>query len=669
MARTTLDSSPALWSDSDRPAFPIALDGGQLIIPGYREAYRRALTGGTVTKVTTSETWEATTGARVPAPWVEAAKDHGPLRWAYEYAASVNYDTKIWVISGTGDEEIEEDWQASVHSGLRSIMCFRSGTGELYAILGYQNTNLKWLKRVKPDNHYNLSRNPSNEYRQWADPWAVHHKSGSGRIYGHSPPYSSTVNFAAAGDASTTASERYRWDAVSDGSVNGLWVAYMDPGDDKLKLYRHSNVTTYTADLPDTANDDPGDWSNLFLARMPGGVGICLLHRVVPVNDNRPDIRAIYFSTSDNTFGSWVRVETNTDWDNDSDDIRAQVAWQKYPTDGTIRLAVFKDAGQGSSYDRVYLYEETIGNNAPTAPTVTSPASGAVADTSETLTLEWDFHDPDAGDSQSAYEVRRTVGTTVRYRTTTGWQADSDSSTKHSSTSTSLTLAASWGSGTDDDHHYAVRTWDQGDIESPWSAETRVIPSTPPARPHLTAPANNATITSSPLTVSWTGTQTSYRLRAGSGSGGQISTVTYDTGIITSTDQSHDIPIDTTPTTLIVEIRIYNSDGLESRERTRTVTVSLTPPKVCSPSPAGVDEDGLIQVTLDWTTATTGTTPDGGDIWRREGTDDTTAIRVAADVAEGTASWDDHLVASDVDYSYRVTTKKGNLTADSSWYS
>ena len=89
----------------------------------------------------------------------------------------------------------------------------------------------------------------------------------------------------------------------------------------------------------------------------------------------------------------------------------------------------------------------------------------------------WDFNDPDAGDTQSAYSLRRTIGTTVRYRNATGWQTAEDAATKLAGDTSSLALGTAWGAATDQDHHYAVKTWDAQDAVSPWSADTRVVPS------------------------------------------------------------------------------------------------------------------------------------------------------------------------------------------------
>ena len=172
-------------------------------------------------------------------------------------------------------------------------------------------------------------------------------------------------------NASYTDTNSRRFHAAGDGSINGVWVAWLTTGNE-LKLYRRSNVTTYTQDDLPTGTTST-TWDQLLLARTAGGAIICLIDTAI--SGGRPNIQACYWNESDGTFGAWTRIATETDWS--SDTMRQQVCWQENPTDGTMRLGVNRSNGA------LYLYEEALGNQAPTTPTVLSPQSGTVADVDE----------------------------------------------------------------------------------------------------------------------------------------------------------------------------------------------------------------------------------------------------------------------------------------------
>ncbi|MCD6413464.1 MAG: hypothetical protein J7L54_04905, partial [Elusimicrobia bacterium] len=113
-----------------------------------------------------------------------------------------------------------------------------------------------------------------------------------------------------------------------------------------------------------------------------------------------------------------------------------------------------------------FLLKET--NHAPNAPSLTSPENNTV-DLDPEQTFKWTFSDPDADDTQSAYE----------------WQADDDSgfgsvnfdSGKVASSYSSHTVTLSEGVW-----YWRVKTWDALDAAGPYSAGWKItIDTTPPS--------------------------------------------------------------------------------------------------------------------------------------------------------------------------------------------
>ena len=142
-------------------------------------------------------------------------------------------------------------------------------------------------------------------------------------------------------------------------------------------------------------------------------------------------------------------------------------------------------------------------------------------------------------------------------------------------------------------------------------------------------------ISNTSLTITWTAAeQISYRVRIYADDSGSLGTILQDTGQVNSTVRSHSLQLDQT-TPIWISVQTWNNDGLASDEQTQQHTVDLIPPTAATIAVAGVPADGLIRVTITWPQPTDpGPTPDSADIWRREGTDTTTEIRVAAAVPE-----------------------------------
>lgn len=309
-------------------------------------------------------------------------------------------------------------------------------------------------------------------------------------------------------------------------------------------------------------------------------------------------------------------------------------------------------------------------NEAPTAPTWTAPADGSTQDVDSSLLLDWTFNDPDAGDTQSAFSVKRTIGATTTYWNGTTWQASEDASTKIATATTSHNMSASWGSDGDADHYYSVKTWDAADAgPSPWSSTLRVIPSAKD-NPTITAPTPTGTPTvGASALVEWTvTTQTKYRVVVSDTTGGTMDTGTleYDSGIIIDgVGRSQTASFPTNSVTRYVKVQTWNDEGLASTLDEVDVSVTFTPPATPTLVNSSNTPAGAITVTV--TNPGTGSAEDYNDIYRREGDDATTEIRVATGVAVDGA-FIDYTPRSGVAYKYlaKVFGTNGS-TADSTW--
>ena len=119
-------------------------------------------------------------------------------------------------------------------------------------------------------------------------------------------------------------------------------------------------------------------------------------------------------------------------------------------------------------------------NQPPNAPTMTYP-TGTVASptktTSTTPTITWTFSDPDAGDTQGAYEV---------FITNNGTGATTWDSGKVLSSSGSVVCGATLTSGTT--YRVKVKTWDNSDAAGLYCSETYLYVNTAPNAPVMTWP-------------------------------------------------------------------------------------------------------------------------------------------------------------------------------------
>ena len=362
----------------------------------------------------------------------------------------------------------------------------------------------------------------------------------------------------------------------------------------------------------------------------------------------------------------WVKYTRATDsWDG---------AWTTVEAENANTIRLLRSPDQIGVLWEVLgdtRYEQAVSlNQDPTSPTIDTPNDGTVADVNEQLTFDWTFNDPDDGDTQSAYTLRRRIGAgSYEYWTGAGWQASEDASTKIATSFTEDSMAAGWGADGDADHYYSIKTWDAADAgPSPWSSETRVIPSAQD-NPTIDTPADLATV-GAQETVTWTvATQTKYRVvisDTSSTSDMDAGTLEFDSGnVVNSGARSVAVTFPTNSVTRYVRLQTWNDEGLLSDIDEHQVSVSFTPP--ADPTVVVTGETPAGGITIDVSNPGTGATEVSNDIYRRKVGETGSGTLIATSVAVD-GSFVDYAVASGVGYEYKARAHGDNgTTADSDW--
>lgn len=230
----------------------------------------------------------------------------------------------------------------------------------------------------------------------------------------------------------------------------------------------------------------------------------------------------------------------------------------------------------------------------PLQPTWVNTDSGSARDVAATLLLDWIFRDDDPGDTQKDYALRKQEGAgSFEYwrASDSTWQA---AEVKNASGTTAVTLPTSWGVDADPNHSYWVKTWDQGDVASVYSAALIYTPSALVA-PTITAPTAAQVLTGQTLTVTWTvAQQTAYRLRVFTGG-----VAVYDSGFVQSAVTSVLVPYNLIDNTAWqVQLNTKNNEGLASATVTRDFTTNFVEPAIPDMTMTPVPASGIITVVL-----------------------------------------------------------------------
>jgi hypothetical protein len=226
-------------------------------------------------------------------------------------------------------------------------------------------------------------------------------------------------------------------------------------------------------------------------------------------------------------------------------------------------------------------------NVAPTAPTLTPRAN---YDATVAATFDWTFNDPNAGDTQSAYELE------IEDQADASLDFDSG---KTASATTERSLAG----GTlvnGKSYRWRVRTWDALDVVSPWS-DWGTFSTSAGGAVTITDPAvdNMTGVSTDDYLVKWnvTGTvQDSYRvILTRTDTGATVSDTGWVAGVVTQllvggmvSDVEHQ-----------VSVRVRNAALVESGAGTRLITPSYGTPETPVITVTAVPDDGYVLVEVD----------------------------------------------------------------------
>ncbi|CAM4186550.1 glycoside hydrolase [Paenibacillus alkaliterrae] len=299
-------------------------------------------------------------------------------------------------------------------------------------------------------------------------------------------------------------------------------------------------------------------------------------------------------------------------------------------------------------------FEKLSFNQAPNAPTLGTRTN---FDATSSAAFTWTFSDPDAGNTQSAYQLlikRVSDGVTV---IDTG---------KVASTTSSHTVAAN-ALTNNVQYQWQVRTWDQGDLVGPYSSLASFWTSAKPTASITTPATDGATVSSSSLTTQWSFSdpesegQSAYQVKLTS----NADAVLWDSGKVADVNaRSRTIGYTlVNSTSYKVKVTVWDAKDVASTEVVRTFTTSFTPP--ATPTIAVTAQNGYIGL------AVTNPVPSGSqptvnsnDLYRRK-LGETTWQRIVAGIAVN-GSFNDYAAASGQAYEYKATAIGSNgTTADS----
>ncbi len=331
-------------------------------------------------------------------------------------------------------------------------------------------------------------------------------------------------------------------------------------------------------------------------------------------------------------------------------------------------LDIICTVGSASPYN-VNSYRLGL-NQAPNAPTLTAKPN---FDKTDAQTFAWTFNDPDAGNTQSAYQlliIRVSDAVTVL---DTG---------KVVSATSSYALAANTLVN-NVQYQWQVRTWDQSDAVGPYSSLSTFWCSAKPTAT-ITVPATDGdTVATSSLTAQWTTSdpegegQSAYQVRLTDNADVQL----WSSGKVTSSGLAQTIGYTlVNSTNYKTKVTVWDAKDVASAEVVRTFVTSFTAPATptITATPNADQFPPYISVTV------TNPTPGGSQPAVNDNTIQRSADGGATWTTMGTCSnngtFTDYAPASGIAYQYRAvangangttstsTAKVGSITREHSWF-
>lgn len=240
----------------------------------------------------------------------------------------------------------------------------------------------------------------------------------------------------------------------------------------------------------------------------------------------------------------------------------------------------FGPMGSTSLYHAGVAFVVQPKNQAPNAPTLTTLVGGEVIDRGAANRASHSFSDPDAGDSQSAFDHRyRLVGSPTW---TTGYAPTPNQFVDYP--------AGTFVAG---NYERQVRAYDSQGVAGPWSPSGFFTAATAPATPTITDPIQNETIAAEARDVTWSApSQDAYQLQVLDGG-----LVEYDTGAAVSTSRTAPaVPYPTNNVTRTTRVRVRYG-GLWSDWYAISNPISYTRPPIPSFTLAAAGTGLTVQVT------------------------------------------------------------------------
>jgi hypothetical protein len=303
--------------------------------------------------------------------------------------------------------------------------------------------------------------------------------------------------------------------------------------------------------------------------------------------------------------------------------------------DATL-VTVANQASGGGALSTIYVVDAA--NLPPTAPTLI-PKSNYSATASGTF--QWEFNDPNAGDTQGAFQLQiNSASGASAYDT----GKVTSSATLRVVPGSTLTNPGSW--------QWRVLTWDAADAQGEWSTyDTFATGAT--GTVNITVPSvDNPPLTSASFTVEWitTGvTQDAYRVVVVSTVDG--STLS-DSGVVSGSATSYLVAGMVSDVQYQVQVT-GRAAGIDTNTDTILLTPSYASPEAPSVTVTGFDDAGYILVSVSNPTPT-GDRPDAlyNDVLRRLSGSEGAYTVVGTAPANGTLR--DYTAASGVLYEYVV---------------
>lgn len=293
------------------------------------------------------------------------------------------------------------------------------------------------------------------------------------------------------------------------------------------------------------------------------------------------------------------------------------------------------------------------GNVAPLAPTLLYPVGGAAINRLNPLRISYRVNDPDAGDSQRAAELEWISGTAAPVlleNPTPNQFFDAP--------------GAYFPAG---QISYRIRTQDREGLWGRWSPTEFFEAATPPPGPTITSPLAGATITSSQITVVWSGTGASFAVRTVADLNGNPdpSRVYETTGTVPGPGQAAAVRFLVNNRAEHIQVMTTSAAGLPSPWSSVRVNVLYTAPRQPTLAVTRVRR-GLDVLIVNPVPVGDQPVVTHNHLWRRRAGE--APRRIARDIPAGVFS--DRRVAHRVEYEYQVeAVGRNGTTSLSGWTS